>query len=397
MLVLGSGPTGCVAAGFLARAGHRVTLLDRTRDAPAGRLVLDRASWDLLGDLGWQPGLAACAAERRSAAIRLVGRADAALVEEGVALVLLDRAAAVVELRRAAVDLGVRWMVGYTATVPIWEGRRVAGVRVRDAAGHERAFESRVVIDATGPRSFLAAALGQLVPRRGPRRCRVVASSEAAGGRDPETGAETTVVVMSRGHWLHGYDHDIAGVGGVLVLEHDSDSEAVLRGLPEFALEALGGPLGGVHPVVDGVGQHLLAQAGEGWVAVGAAAGCGGPGLPGIAATGVVGASIAAWEAELALRAGRAPAADQFGATINHARRSIALGSLLERALMRAAENGLLGWASGSAFRRRLLGSMLAGHWGPDVGRVGRSWYLWRLDRVTRRAARRAGAVRVVR
>jgi hypothetical protein len=176
----------------------------------------------------------------------------------------------------------------------------------------------------------------------------------------------------------------------VLALELDRDLEPVLDELPEFVEHALGGRIDGARAVVDAVGQHLLAQAGDGWVAVGAAAGCGGPGLPGIAATGVVGASLAAWEADLALRAGRAPAAGQFGATISHARRAIALGSLLERALMRAAEHGLLGWAAGTPARRRLLGAMLAGDWGPEIGRIRRSWYLWRLDRLTRRAARRA-------
>ncbi len=387
--MLGAGLTGTIAAGFLARAGHRVILLDRTREVSPGRLLLDRRSWSLLAELGWQGALQRSDTCRRATGLELVGRLDAVTLQEGPEIVLLDRGCAVAELRRAAVDQGVSWLVGYAAAVPLWDQRRIIGVRARDGAGRERTFEARIVVDATGPLSFMAAALGQLAPRRGPRRSRLAATATSIGAR-----GDQLVVVLSQGHWLQRCDSGEGGVGGVVVMNAESDAAHVVEGLPPFVAEALGGPLHGLRTLTEGVGQHLLAQAGEGWVAVGTAAGCGGPGLPGRAATGVVGASLAAWEADLVLSAGRSPAAGQFGATVSHARRAIALGSLLERALARAAENGLLGWAAATGFRRRQLAAMLAGDWGPDVGRLGRSWYLWRLDRVSRLAARSAGRVR---
>jgi hypothetical protein len=264
----------------------------------------------------------------------------------------------------------------------VWTDRRVTGVRTRDGRGAERQFDGRLVIDASGPDAFLATALGMRLPRRGDPRPRVVA--RLSGGGAPRR----PILALVHGSWLLGSAlGDTVGVRAVMRPRADDgavDDTATVG--------ALGGDVEDLVLTHRSVGAALLAHAGDGWVAVGEAAGCGAPGSPGVTSAGLRLAASAAWEADLALSQHRAPSTGMFGVTVTMARRDAQLGPMLDRALMRASRTGVLSWAFDTAWRRRRLRDVLRGEWSPDA-RFGRGWFLWRLDRISRRAAR-SGAAR---
>jgi hypothetical protein len=153
-------------------------------------------------------------------------------------------------------------------------------------------------------------------------------------------------------------------------------------------------PMRGVELVADTVavqrvGALLLSQAGEGWVAVGVAAGCGASWLPGRTSSSMTAAATAGWETGLALTHRRPLGPGQLGATVALIRQALRAEMLLDRALVRAVVVGLLGEAASTPWRRRRLGELLVGAAAPLGRGVGQLWYLWWLDWTTRRALKR--------
>jgi 2-polyprenyl-6-methoxyphenol hydroxylase-like FAD-dependent oxidoreductase len=381
VVVVGAGPAGLVAAASLAGSGHRVLLVDRGSSTGDEPLILDRVGLEVLDGLGWRELVENHADARRHMRLRIDGEHETVELDRWD-VVVVPRASVVDALRRVAASAGVVWLTGLTASVPVWSDRWVTGVKVRDGAGSERVLRGSIVIDASGPSSFLAAALGLLLPRRGSRRWRVTGHSPWP----PTTSGQRLGLVD--GQWLNACPTDRA----TLVT-------AVIR-TPSEGPEA-DNPVAVVAPTLDRIGWGMeeptiqsrtvgllpLSHAGNGWVAIGEAAGTGAPGSPGSATTGLLAAASVAWECDLVLRSGKPPSAGMFGATRTVAQRAVQLGSLLDRALMRASQSGVLGWATATDWRRRCLCDVLRGDW--SVGpRLGRGWYLWRLDRVSRRARR---------
>jgi hypothetical protein len=140
---------------------------------------------------------------------------------------------------------------------------------------------------------------------------------------------------------------------------------------------------------VQRVGSLLLSQAGEGWVAVGEAAGCGASWLPGRTASDLAVAATAGWEVGLALSQGRPVGSGQLGATLTLSRRALRSEMLLDRALVRAVVVGMLAEAAATSWRRRRLVDLLEGAPVPLGHGFRQQWYLWWLDRSTRRALKR--------
>ncbi|MCG6962846.1 MAG: FAD-dependent monooxygenase [Acidobacteria bacterium] len=385
VLVIGAGPAGLVTAGLLARAGHRVTVVESRLEPSPGVLCLTTPGAEVLQELDAMAEMVERPSAVRSKELWLEGAAQQRIqLCERCAVLALSRAEALEVLERSAYQRGVTLIKGFTACGPLWQDRRVIGIRARDGQGDDFVFEAPVVVDATGPRGFLPAALGQAMPRRGPRRVRVVARL------DGEPPGEATLAARG-GHWLLVVPVDGGMVNAVLRVPDDADPTTAWAS--EVVNRELGDRWHAMDVAVDttSLGGAMRAVAGDGWVAVGAAAGCGAPGFPGGSSAGLVVASSAAWEAHLALRDGKVFTGGSAGATVTLARQRVHLETLLERALSRASRARMLEEACSGRRRVEILTSMLEGRWAESGGRLRRLLYLWWLDHRSRRLMGRMG------
>lgn len=381
-VVVGAGPAGLVAAARLARDGHRVALIDRDEAPPVGPLLLTQAGLDVLSDLGWLEavrglsGVVSCRSlvlESDRETVELDGFGEMVAVERGIALA---------EMRRLAMAGGVEMLFGWTVAGPVWEGRKVVGVRARDEGGEERVVTAPAVIDASGPSSVIGGAVGQLLPRRGPSRLRLTAALCAGVPAEPRLIARQGVglLLLPSGHLVATVQSPLAA----------GDVEGQVRAACAQALSPMEGLDAAIGTAtVQRVGSLLLSQAGEGWVAVGEAAGCGASWLPGRTASSVAAAATAGWEVGLALSQRRPLGPGQLGATLALSRQAQRAEMLLDRALVRAVVVGKLGEAAATPWRRRRLGELLVGAVAPLGRGLGQQWYLWWLDRTTRRELKR--------
>jgi len=404
VLVVGAGPSGLVVAALLARAGRRVTVIDQHREAGPGALVLTAPGLDVLRELGWLDALLAVGGAVTSRRLVLAGARGRIELDDEVEIVVVPRPAAVEVLVEQTLRMGAVLVEDHAAAVPVLDGHRVVGVRARNPGGEELTFGGETVVDATGATAFLATSFGQIMPRKGPRRVRLQARlcPAASGAGSKEAEAPGVADIGDQGDGVVGLDAPILGLARRGWLQLLPGWPAFLRAvLRECDIDDVDAILGEidippavrrVHGPVDRwiVPTMPRTAAGHGWVAVGRAAGSGCPGLPGAGSAGLAVAASAAWEIDLALSQGRVVAPSQLGATLNLSRQSLYLESLLDRALGRAAAAGLLGEATATPRRRRILSSMLLGRWVARHGRLARVIYLWWLDHRSRRAVRRA-------
>lgn len=365
VLVVGGGPAGLTAAALLAGCGLRVSVLERESAPEGGVVVLTRPAVEILRAAGAETtrlesptaryGRLELRAAKESVGLHLGGRSILATSRTG----LLD------ELRDAASGRGARVLRGFRATRPEWEERRITGVRARDVDGKERVFGARAVVDASGAAMFIAAALGQVQPRSGPRQ------EVVSGWEDGAPNPAEVLELWPGGSWLS------VGSGApspVIILERSDVGDGVGRAAARKI------SLTGIRRI-PGAGGLTRAQAGEGWVAVGSAAGRAAPAIPGATGVGLETAAAAAWEIPLSLEKGRHLGASQVGATVTLARQAVHLESFLVRGLEQASEGGWLKRAAGTPFRRRHLTASLLGEWSPRRGRLAQAFYLWWLAR----------------
>lgn len=388
VLVVGAGPAGLVTAGLLGRAGHRVTVVEDRSRPPDGPIQLTPPAREVMAELGVWDALVGAPGALLADRLLLRGPGEQIELERCCGMLTLPRRSALEVLRGRAVDLGVAVIPEFSAAVPLWEERRVSGVRVRDAAGQGHDLAAAVVVDASGATSFLPAALGRLMPRRGARRERVAAVVTASRPSAP-------TLLLAEGGWVTLLPDGMV----VAVLRHGAElgaTEQLRRVLEKGGVDASEDIASCVQLGAD-VGTAPMTTAGDGWVAVGEAAGRGAPGLPGATAAGLVVAASAAWEIDLALKRGRPFSAGQVGATLTLARQAAHLEVLLDRALNRSARVGLLGAAAATQHRRNILADMLAGSWARSSGRLRRVLYLWWLDWRTRRQESGSGSLGEVR
>lgn len=166
--VVGAGVAGLAVATLLARAGHRVTVLERfDRPAPVGSgLMLQPTGLAALERLGLRAEIEALGARID----RLHGTTDRGATVFDLAYGGLSPGLHAVAVHRAALH-GVLWRAFAACGARIETARAVAGVaeqadriRLHDAAGATLA-EADIAIDASGARSVLRALVEPKPPR----------------------------------------------------------------------------------------------------------------------------------------------------------------------------------------------------------------------------------------
>ena len=318
VIVVGGGPAGAATATWLARAGHDVLLLDKTRfprEKACGEYLSPGvvAALDRLGALpavragqaGWLSGMRVCGQHER---VLLAYDPASAGQPDGPALgimrPLLDKA--VLDRARAC---GVRVREGVYGRGALVEDGRVVGARLRGPAGEEHA-RARFVVAADGSRSAVARSLGLERPVAWPRRLGLVA--RYAGVSRLERVGEMHV---GRGGYcgLAPVGAGMVTAGLVVPLGAVPPGEPVTRfyerqlaGMPGVA-EALAGarrvtPVRGVGPLA----RRARRVAGPGYLLVGDAAGFLDPFTGEGVHRALRGAELAAAAIDEALRRGQA-------------------------------------------------------------------------------------------
>lgn len=201
VLVVGAGPAGSLAALVLARAGVRVTLLDRAR-FPRHKLcgdTLNPGAMRLLRRLGLAE---AADGAQPLEGMRLTGPGRACVEARYPAAVrgaALARREFDARLLAAAVAAGVQFEEGVTALRPLRDAAAgtVTGVAARLPTGVTCDLPARLTIAADGGASVLAAAAGVSARPASPRRWAIGAYFE--GVRELTSLGEMHV---RRGHYL---------------------------------------------------------------------------------------------------------------------------------------------------------------------------------------------------
>jgi flavin-dependent dehydrogenase len=198
-VVVGAGPGGSATAAVLARAGHRVLLLDRAafpRDKACSE-YMSPETVRLLDRLGVVPALDAAGAPLHGTTVtasrgsRLQGRFALAGPPPfrptglSVARHVLDHAL-VTAARAAGAELWERAAVEEL----LYDGGAVAGVVLRDAEGRRHAVRARLTVGADGLRSLVARRIGR---RRQGRLRRVAFVAHVDGVEAMEECAELHV------------------------------------------------------------------------------------------------------------------------------------------------------------------------------------------------------------
>jgi flavin-dependent dehydrogenase len=175
VLIVGAGPAGSVAGAVLARAGARVTILDRAASFPRDKLCGDTVNPGALAMLD-RLGLADAVSSRglpvggmllTGNGVSIEGRYPAGMTGRAIVRRDLDRL-----LLQQAMDAGAAFEPSVSvqhASVDAVAAPIVTGVSA-EVSGHERAFPARVVIAADGRRSRIVFGLGAASHPRRPRR-----------------------------------------------------------------------------------------------------------------------------------------------------------------------------------------------------------------------------------
>jgi flavin-dependent dehydrogenase len=158
VVVVGGGPGGSAAAGFLARAGRKVLVLEREMFPRfhVGESLVPR-SLEVLDQLGVLPKIEAEFMRKYGARFidGATGRearfsfADALHANSPYAFQAPRDRFDQVLLEHAA-SLGAEVRHGWEAVRMVFDGRRAAGVVARDPEGREHTIEARCTLDATG-------------------------------------------------------------------------------------------------------------------------------------------------------------------------------------------------------------------------------------------------------
>jgi 2-polyprenyl-6-methoxyphenol hydroxylase-like FAD-dependent oxidoreductase len=156
VVVVGARCAGAATALLLARAGHDVVMVDKSRPSTDTNSthslvrggVVQLARWGLLDDV-----VATGAPEIRSVSFHHAGEVTRRRVKDraGVDFLLAPRRHLLDDLLAgAAEEAGAELVTGSSVTGVLREGGRVVGVSTRDAAGDRRHLRARLVVGADG-------------------------------------------------------------------------------------------------------------------------------------------------------------------------------------------------------------------------------------------------------
>ena len=190
VLVVGAGPAGSATAYWLARAGHRVLLVDRCefpRDKACSEYLGPGAA-DLLETLGLLRKLEPCSNPLTGTTVigargsRLTGLfALASAQRPGAVGLSITRRVLDAALLQQAIEAGAQFLPRCAVEDLLVENGIVHGAIVREAGGSHRTIRARLTIGADGLRSVVARRLGG-VTSSAPRRMAFVTHVRGVSG-----------------------------------------------------------------------------------------------------------------------------------------------------------------------------------------------------------------------
>jgi flavin-dependent dehydrogenase len=224
VVVIGGGPAGSVTAGLLAQAGVRVMVLERAvfprfhlgeSLTPASVAVLDALD---LGD-----ALAARYLPRHAVTFTCArtGRVQRYAFDEAFAPVAphgyqVPRADFDDLLLRRAAALGAEVYQGCTAEDVLFEQGRARGVRAVFPDGHTEGFLASLLVDATGRDTLVAARKGEKHPLPGFDRSALVAHYQHVARRDGDAEGDSDIILSPHGWvWSIPFDGEVNSLGAV--------------------------------------------------------------------------------------------------------------------------------------------------------------------------------------
>ncbi|MBI4916363.1 MAG: tryptophan 7-halogenase [Acidobacteria bacterium] len=227
VLILGGGPAGSTAGAMLARAGIEAVIVEGERFPRfhVGESLLPHTV-PLLDDLGIHEAVRALPHTRRKEGASFVTHDGSRHVAYWFAEAFPPAIPHAYQVRRDEFDacllanasaLGVEVLEGWKATAPIWEGRRLAGLRIEGQGGEERVLRARVVLDASGQVAFLANRMGWRFPYAMHRKVAAVSHFRDVWLPDGREAGNITIAVTDGGwFWLIPFADDTVSVGAVM-------------------------------------------------------------------------------------------------------------------------------------------------------------------------------------
>jgi flavin-dependent dehydrogenase len=336
VLIVGGGPAGSTAGILLARAGIATRILEAERFPRfhVGESLLPH-SLPLFDELGVHEAIRRLPHTRTKEGASFVTRDGARRATYWFEEATPPALPHAYQVRRDEFDAlllararqeGADVREGTSVTAPLWEGRRLDGVAVRDEEGRPDEMRARVVLDATGQSSFLAGRMGWRFSY--PRHRKVASVCHVRGCWRPpgrEEGNITIAITEGGWFWFIPFAGEVTSVGVVLDVERwrrlggggpEGGFAAAVEQTPEAQRR-----LAGAVPLRPWTAQQNFSYramhlAGEGYCMVGDAAGF----LDPIFSTGVFLATTTAASAardiiEAFARHGRVESSD-FGPTV---------------------------------------------------------------------------------
>jgi len=292
VLILGGGPAGSTAGMVLAREGIRSMVIESDRHPrfhvgesllPHSLPMFDRLGvHDAIRALPRtlvKPGATFCSHDGEERTDFWFDESMAPVIPHAYN-VRRDEFDAM--LLGTAAQRGVDVREGWKAVAPEWEGSRLAGVRVRSAAGSEGTIRAKCVIDATGQHAFLASRMGWKRVYPDHRKFAIVGHFEGVA-RVAGRGAGNIVIIVTQSgwFWLIPFADGTTSVGLVLDVARfegmagriDAQFDAAIQATPEAARQLASARRTFPATAVQNFSFEISRAHGDGFALVGDAAG----------------------------------------------------------------------------------------------------------------------------